>query len=409
MPSQSARRGDVESTCPAATDGGAIDRRRRARWSRRPPARSSSVATAHSAAVSPTPTPGPPRWPSCWRSASWVGRTASSRSGSWSCRSSSSPASSWACTTATSCVVRKTTLEEAPTLFGLATLYTLLIWLLDPFLVDGELGRKQVIGLWAASSSASCWAGRSRAPWPCATRARAGPGPRRAHRRRADHPQAERAHRRHEGRGRRADAAAGRHQPRRRPHRRRPGDPRSRRPPRDPRPGQRRDGRDARRHPARQGPGRARQRPAARAGGPRVLRRVRRHPRHADARHPVLRAQPLVAARQAADRPHRRRARPHRRRAAHADHRDRREAGLARPRVLPPGPRRARRPALRPREVPIDGRGGRRPEGRADGAEPGGRPVQDGRRSRASRASGGSCARRRWTSCRSSSTSCAAR
>jgi exopolysaccharide biosynthesis polyprenyl glycosylphosphotransferase len=47
-------------------------------------------------------------------------------------------------------VVRKTTLEEAPTLFGLATLYTLLIWLLDPFLVDGELGRKQVIGLWGA-------------------------------------------------------------------------------------------------------------------------------------------------------------------------------------------------------------------------------------------------------------------
>jgi exopolysaccharide biosynthesis polyprenyl glycosylphosphotransferase len=46
-------------------------------------------------------------------------------------------------------VVRKTTLEEAPALFQLATLYTLLIWLLEPFVVDGELGRKQVIGLWA--------------------------------------------------------------------------------------------------------------------------------------------------------------------------------------------------------------------------------------------------------------------
>ena len=45
-------------------------------------------------------------------------------------------------------VVRKSTLEEAPTLFGLTTLYTLLIWLLEPFIVDGELGRKQVIGLW---------------------------------------------------------------------------------------------------------------------------------------------------------------------------------------------------------------------------------------------------------------------
>src|SRR5215208_7628863 len=46
-------------------------------------------------------------------------------------------------------VVRKTTLEEAPTLFGLATLYTLLIWLLEPYIVDGDLGRKQVVGLWA--------------------------------------------------------------------------------------------------------------------------------------------------------------------------------------------------------------------------------------------------------------------
>jgi exopolysaccharide biosynthesis polyprenyl glycosylphosphotransferase len=45
-------------------------------------------------------------------------------------------------------VVRKTTLEEAPALFQLATLYTLLIWLLEPFIVDGSLGRKQVIGLW---------------------------------------------------------------------------------------------------------------------------------------------------------------------------------------------------------------------------------------------------------------------
>jgi exopolysaccharide biosynthesis polyprenyl glycosylphosphotransferase len=45
-------------------------------------------------------------------------------------------------------VVRKTTLEEAPALFQLATLYTLLIWLLEPFIVDGSLGRKQVVGLW---------------------------------------------------------------------------------------------------------------------------------------------------------------------------------------------------------------------------------------------------------------------
>ena len=45
-------------------------------------------------------------------------------------------------------LLRKTTLDESPALFQLATLWTLLAFLLGPLLVDGELGREQVAGLW---------------------------------------------------------------------------------------------------------------------------------------------------------------------------------------------------------------------------------------------------------------------
>jgi exopolysaccharide biosynthesis polyprenyl glycosylphosphotransferase len=44
--------------------------------------------------------------------------------------------------------LRKSTLEEAPALFQLATLYALVIWLLATTFVDGELGRSQLFGLW---------------------------------------------------------------------------------------------------------------------------------------------------------------------------------------------------------------------------------------------------------------------
>src|SRR4051794_4549572 len=44
--------------------------------------------------------------------------------------------------------LRKSTLEEAPALFQLATLYALVIWLLAGTFVDGELGRSQLFGLW---------------------------------------------------------------------------------------------------------------------------------------------------------------------------------------------------------------------------------------------------------------------
>jgi exopolysaccharide biosynthesis polyprenyl glycosylphosphotransferase len=45
-------------------------------------------------------------------------------------------------------VLQKTTLDEAPKLFQLATLYALLMWLLEHTLITGELGRTQVLALW---------------------------------------------------------------------------------------------------------------------------------------------------------------------------------------------------------------------------------------------------------------------
>jgi exopolysaccharide biosynthesis polyprenyl glycosylphosphotransferase len=46
-------------------------------------------------------------------------------------------------------LLRKTTLDEAPRIFNVATLSTFLLWLGSPFLIDGTLGRNQIIGLWA--------------------------------------------------------------------------------------------------------------------------------------------------------------------------------------------------------------------------------------------------------------------
>ena len=47
-------------------------------------------------------------------------------------------------------LLHKTTLDEAPKLFQLATLYALLTFLAEDLLVDGAVGKKQVLGLWAA-------------------------------------------------------------------------------------------------------------------------------------------------------------------------------------------------------------------------------------------------------------------
>jgi exopolysaccharide biosynthesis polyprenyl glycosylphosphotransferase len=45
-------------------------------------------------------------------------------------------------------LLHKTTLDEAPKLFQVATLMALLLWLGHGFLIQGELGRKQVLGFW---------------------------------------------------------------------------------------------------------------------------------------------------------------------------------------------------------------------------------------------------------------------
>jgi exopolysaccharide biosynthesis polyprenyl glycosylphosphotransferase len=45
-------------------------------------------------------------------------------------------------------LLHKTTLEEAPRLFNVATLYTLLIVVAEPIFVGGHLGRDQIAGLW---------------------------------------------------------------------------------------------------------------------------------------------------------------------------------------------------------------------------------------------------------------------
>ncbi|HET9120211.1 MAG TPA: sugar transferase [Solirubrobacterales bacterium] len=46
-------------------------------------------------------------------------------------------------------LIRKTTLDEVPTLFWVATLYALLIWLAGNLIVQGEFGRNQAVGVWA--------------------------------------------------------------------------------------------------------------------------------------------------------------------------------------------------------------------------------------------------------------------
>ncbi len=47
-------------------------------------------------------------------------------------------------------LLRKTTLEEAPALFQLATVYSLLTWLLGDVFVEGVIGRSQLLGLWVS-------------------------------------------------------------------------------------------------------------------------------------------------------------------------------------------------------------------------------------------------------------------
>jgi exopolysaccharide biosynthesis polyprenyl glycosylphosphotransferase len=45
-------------------------------------------------------------------------------------------------------LLRPTTLDEVPALFQVATLSTLLLWIVGDLIVDGDLGRRQVLGMW---------------------------------------------------------------------------------------------------------------------------------------------------------------------------------------------------------------------------------------------------------------------
>ena len=45
-------------------------------------------------------------------------------------------------------LLKKTTLDEVPALFQVATLYTLLIWFLQDVFVDGHLGQQQMLAIW---------------------------------------------------------------------------------------------------------------------------------------------------------------------------------------------------------------------------------------------------------------------
>jgi exopolysaccharide biosynthesis polyprenyl glycosylphosphotransferase len=45
-------------------------------------------------------------------------------------------------------LLNKTTLDECPALFQLASLYALVTWLLEGVMIDGYLGNRQVLGLW---------------------------------------------------------------------------------------------------------------------------------------------------------------------------------------------------------------------------------------------------------------------
>ena len=68
-------------------------------------------------------------------------------------------------------VLHKATLDEAPELFRVATLYTVLAWIAEPLFMEGQLGRDQLLGLWGllfvAMVAARCggrWVARALGP-----------------------------------------------------------------------------------------------------------------------------------------------------------------------------------------------------------------------------------------------------
>src|SRR5262245_17690443 len=58
--------------------------------------------------------------------------------------------------------LHKTTLDDVPSLLQLSTAYSLLVWLLSPLMIDGQVSREQAVGLWGLLFAASLF-GRSAA------------------------------------------------------------------------------------------------------------------------------------------------------------------------------------------------------------------------------------------------------
>ena len=59
-------------------------------------------------------------------------------------------------------LLRKTTLDEVPALFSVATLYALLIFLAGDLILDGHFGRDQAVGVWALLFASMVGAPRAR-------------------------------------------------------------------------------------------------------------------------------------------------------------------------------------------------------------------------------------------------------
>jgi exopolysaccharide biosynthesis polyprenyl glycosylphosphotransferase len=68
-------------------------------------------------------------------------------------------------------LVNKTTLDQGPQLFHCATLYALLVWLLEPLFVDGTLRAREILMLWGALLVAAILARRSARSIACKTTA----------------------------------------------------------------------------------------------------------------------------------------------------------------------------------------------------------------------------------------------
>ena len=303
----------------------------------------------------------------------------------------------------------RSTLDEGPMVFQLTGLYALGVAILHPVLAGESLGGGEIAGLWLVSLVAvmggrmtARWLGGQIAPPErclviggaersdrirqklASSRARASVV--------ATLPAPERRDR--VGRQPREPAAAG-HRPPGPPHHHRPGD--------------RRGGRRRRADPGRQGGRRPRERPAPHARGGRLRGRVRGRRRPDDARSPPVRPPALVAPAQARLRPRRHDDRPRRREPDPGG--GRRWPSGSTPRARSSSGRCASAATAGTSRSSSSARWSSTPTPTRTACATSTRSATACSRSpttRGSRASATSSAARRWTSCRSCSTSCAA-